>query len=312
MQDGSSAFTEIAVFVNVPDLGLRSSITHILRNNGVRSVEMGQSLAALVHHMDEAAPDLIISSVQFPDGDLCPKLLELRHNQWGRNPFVAVMTVVNEPSTDLVKTVLESGVDDLLVQPVSTKQLLDRIGNLAKNRKPFVVTTDYVGPTRRSGSQVREGSTEVPLIDVPNTLRSKITGEKSGVRLEDAIRATLTVINEQKVERHGVQLAYLAERIVDPENPDEMIVGSSPLLDKLINVAENTRTRMETTKYAHTAKLCVSLLEVANNIRDAGDDPASKDLNLLNPVANAIKVGFEDVGSANAAEEIADTMTKWD
>ena len=107
-------------------------------------------------------------------------------------------------------------------------------------------------------------------------------------------------------------LAYLAERIVDPENPDEMIVGSSPLLDKLINVAENTRTRMETTKYAHTAKLCVSLLEVANNIRDAGDDPASKDLNLLNPVANAIKVGFEDVGSANAAEEIADTMTKWD
>ena len=149
---------------------------------------------------------------------------------------------------------------------------------------------------------------EIPMIDVPNTLHTKVTGEPETIDLSIAIKNTLNEINVQKVERHGFQLAYLAERIVDPNHPNQMLNNAAPLLDKLIAVAEETRTRMMTTKFAHTSTLCGSILEVAHSIRDAGDSPAKKDLGLLNPLAQAILIGFSDTDAASAANAIADKV----
>ena len=301
---------DIEVFLNVADLSLRSSINNVLRNNGVRKIHFGQSLAEISSHLELETPDLLICSTHFPDGELYPALHDLRHHKWGKNPFVPIITVTSEPNTEIVKLVLESGADDLLVPPISTNQLLSRIDGLARHRKQFVVTTDYVGPTRRSNSQSR--GTEIPMIDVPNTLKMKIAGERSLINLADAIELALAEINMQKIERHGVQLVYLAERIVDPKRPDRRIENSGPELDKLIDVAEETRSRMMSTKYEHTSTLCGSLLEVAHNIRDSGDQPNEQDLNLLNPLAQAIQVGFSDSEAANAAHAIADTVARGD
>ena len=301
---------DVEVFLNVADLSLRSSINNVLRNNGVRKIHFGQSLAEISSHLELETPDLIIWSTHFPDGELYPVLHDLRHHKWGKNPFVPIITVTNDPNTETVKLVLEGGADDLLVPPISTHQLLSRIDGLARHRKQFVVTTDYVGPTRRSKNQSR--GTEIPMIDVPNTLKMKISGEADHVNLANAIELALAEINMQKIERHGVQLVYLAERIVDPKHPDRLIKDAGPKLDKLIDIAEETRSRMMSTKYEHTSTLCGSLLEVAHNIRDSGDQPSEKDLNLLNPIAQAIQVGFSDTEAANAAHAIADSVARGD
>ncbi len=306
--DDSQKFSDIEVFLNVADLGLRGGLSSVLRNIGVRNIHMGRSLAEVRSHLDQETPDLMICSTHFPDGELFPKLHELRHHKWGLNPFIPVMTVTGEPSKELVKLVLESGADDLLIQPISAGQLMSRIDGLAKNRKQFVVTTDYVGPTRRTGSQSR--GTEIPMIDVPNTLQEKIAGGDGTVSLEDAIKSALDEINVQKVERHGVQLAYLAERIVDPAQPSRLLEDAAGHLDKLIDVAEKARERMKTTKYAHTSTLCGSLLEVAQSIRDAGSHPDPKDMSLLNHIAQAIQVGFADSEAANAAHDIASSVAR--
>ncbi len=300
------SLSEVEIFLNVADLNLRSSISSVLRNLGIHKVHKADSLAELSTHLEQETPDLLICSTHFPDGDLFPKLHELRHHKWGLNPFVPIMTVTNDPSADLVKLVLESGADDLLVQPISTNQLLSRINGLAKNRKQFVVTTDYVGPTRRSSNHKR--GMEIPMIDVPNTLRTKITGEEETVNLADAIVSAVSEINEQKVERHGYQLAYLAVRIVDPKQVDRLLEGSGPILDKLIDVADKTRQRMTTTKYAHTSTLCASLLTVAHKIRNAGEHPSAKDLELMMQLVKAIQLGFADSGAANVAAAIANTV----
>ena len=59
---------------------------------------------------------------------------------------------------------------------------MERINYLAGNRKPFVVTSEYIGPDRRSGRKLKEGeeadpSDDVPRIEVPNTLGAKASGE---------------------------------------------------------------------------------------------------------------------------------------
>ena len=303
-----SDFSKVEIFLSVTDLGLRTSISEVLRYIGVRTILVGQTLTEILEHLQDNTPDLLICSAHFPDGELFPKVRELRHHKWGKNPFIPIMTVTDQPSNEMVKEVLESGVDDLLIQPISTGQLRDRISGLAKNRKQFVVTTDYVGPTRRANNSDR--GTEIPMIDVPNTLRTKVTGEDEAVDLSVAIKNTLSEINEQKVERHGFQLAYLAERIVDPNHPNQLINDSATLLDDLIAVAEETRDRMESTRYAHTSTLCGSILEVAHSIRDAGGSPVEKDLGLLNPLAQAILIGFSDSEAASAANAIADKVAQ--
>ena len=89
-----------------------------------------------------------------------------------------------------------------------------------------------------------------------------------------------------------------------------MINDSATLLDDLIAVAEETRDRMESTRYAHTSTLCGSILEVAHSIRDAGGSPVEKDLGLLNPLAQAILIGFSDSEAASAANAIADKVAQ--
>jgi len=301
---------DVEVFLNIADLSLRSSINNVLRNNGARKIQLGQSLAEISSHLELETPDLLICSTHFPDGELYPALHDLRHHKWGKNPFVPIITVTNDPNTETVKLVLESGADDLLIPPISTNQLLSRIDGLARHRKQFVVTTDYVGPTRRSNNPSR--GAEIPMIDVPNTLKEKVSGEANRINLENAIELALAEINVQKIERHGDQLVYLAERIVDPKHTDHLIENSGPELDKLIDVAEETRSRMMSTKYEHTSTLCGSLLEVAHNIRESGNHPSEKDLNLLNPIAQAIQVGFSDSEAANAAHAIADSVAQAD
>ena len=43
--------------------------------------------------------------------------------------------------------------------------------------KPFVVTSDYIGPYHRRDVS-RDGADGIPLIDVPNTLKTRAMGER--------------------------------------------------------------------------------------------------------------------------------------
>ena len=59
---------------------------------------------------------------------------------------------------------------------------MDRAKVVAFNRKPFVVTSEQIGPDRQSGRKLKEGEEAdpidvVPRIEVPNTLGSKALGE---------------------------------------------------------------------------------------------------------------------------------------
>lgn len=301
-------FSQVEIYLNFADLGLRSSVNTVLINSGFRNIALGKSLKDMSSYLKAGMPDLMICGTQFTDGELSPRIHKMRHNQWGSNPFTPIITVANEPNPKLVKAVIESGADDLIVQPISTQKLLDRINFLIENRKQFVVTTDYVGPDRR-GKDHGDGK-EIPRIDVPNPLRNKVTGEGNKINMEFEIASALEEINLQKVERHGDQIVYLVEKIIDLDHSVRPKAKLKELMDKLIAVTEEARERMETTKYAHTSTLCKTLLQVTNGMRGGVGYPSEKDMQLLHPLAQAIQVGFSDTEAAKAATSIADTVGK--
>jgi len=102
-----------------------------------------------------------------------------------------------------VKPTVDASVDDLLASPLSVKALLGWIEGLVKNCKPFLVTTDYIGPDRRCGGR-HEASSEIPLFHVPNTLRDKAAGRRVDMtELQIAINSVMFEINEQRLVRNS-------------------------------------------------------------------------------------------------------------
>ena len=90
--------------------------------------------------------------------------------------------------------------------------MLEQVGILVRERRPFVVTCDYVGPDRRKEAKRKS---DVPTLEVPNSLKTKATGPKEETdAVQRAIDEAIMDINLRKLERHAAQIAFLVDQIV--------------------------------------------------------------------------------------------------
>ncbi len=298
-------FDKVEVLLIDPDVIYRQALFGMLRGMGIRKVHQGAALAEIKQTLLVSKPDIIISDAKLPDGDFCRFVYGLRHHHIGGNPFMPVLALTADPTGELVKKVIDSGSDDLLTKPLSANQLTERVYTMIESRKPFVVTSDYIGPTRRN-DQDREST--VPLMDVPNTLRDKATGKKSDADLQLTIKDAIAQINLQKLERYGVQIVYLAERIVPALLMGALDDEVRQYIARLNYVAGDTSRRLTGTKYDHISDLCKTLMKVAKDIQSAGEDPAMRDIKLLKPLSSAIQGAFE-TGTAATAREIVASLS---
>lgn len=240
-----------------------SNIRRLLRGILAR---MGMSAITEFATVQEAGPslsgtllDLVLVEADPPEGDGFRFIQALRHSQAATNPFAGVIATTWQPTQALMVRFGASGADDLLVKPFSAKQVHDRVANIVENRKPFVVTSEYVGPDRRKAP--REGQ-QIPLVDVPNTLRQKALGLFDRSKVGEAIAKGLADINDQKVVRHGFQVAFLvifALPGLSQDPPDRMALEhllrvAIPLEDLLRRLAA-TELRSQVETYAHALRL---------------------------------------------------------
>lgn len=294
------AFGEVELLLVDWDVLARNAVRTILRNAGFHEIRIATTIEEVEEHLKENAPDLIISEANLPDGDLCKFVRRLRHHEVGNNPFLPVIALTPDPTPELVADVVDTGVDALLAKPISTQQLQDRIIALIEQRKPFVVTSDYIGPDRRKPSE-RDDSVE--LLNVPNTLRAKATGEKVDLAMQSQIDSMIAAVNLQKIERYGDQMVWLVNEIGPSLDSGEIDDSIRRNIAKLIYVAEDTSRRVAGTKYDHVADLCRSLIKVGQNILAAGEEPSRREMKLIPPLVRAIQMGF-DSGTSQTAREI--------
>ncbi|MDP6883076.1 MAG: response regulator [Rhodospirillales bacterium] len=282
-------FEHVDLLVIDPAASARETIKNILYNQGFRNLYLGASLDELQEHMSHAMPDLLISETELEDGDFCEFVTKLRHHDVGENPFLPVIWLTWEATPERVRSVVNAGVDDLLTKPLSTGHLVNRIKALIKDRKPFIVTSEYIGPDRRTLEERKSG---IPQLDVPNTLKVKATGKEKTVDVVKAITSVVAEINVQKLERYGVQVCFLIEHILP--NLENGVVDSTneAFLERLLGVAKDTARRLVGTKYAHISELCDSLVKVTDSILATKDQPNDRDVKLLAPLSQAIKAAF--------------------
>jgi len=282
--------------------GIRDSVREIFHLQGFRNIRLGTTLADVHRALVAPTPDIMILGAHFDDGDVTDFVRRLRHHEIGDNPFIPVIVMTGAPTAELVKAVIDSGADDLLTVPLSTAQLVSRVETLVNDRKPFVVTGDYVGPDRRKD---KDRPKDAPKIEVPNTFRSKVTGEPMTVSVQEMIDKAVAEVNVHKLERYAFQIGWLAERIAPAIEDGKSDKETADHLDRLVYVCEDAGRRMRGTKYEYVGDLCRSMLRVAERVNKSMPNPAEKDIRLLMPLSQAIQQGFADVDSAVTAQRIA-------
>lgn len=297
------ALDRVDILMVDPDRNAQSVLRTILGNSGFRNFQTGRSIEEMRNRVDETIPDLLISECELPDGDFCDFVYSLRHHDLGRNPFVSIIALTQAPSPDMVTRISNSGVDHLVVKPFSTAQVVDRIMTLMKSRKLFVVTSDYIGPDRRRNSN-RES--KINRIAVPNTLKAKALGTATPEDIQRAIDLTLAEINIQKLERYDDEIGYLVDRIVPALANGRPDTEATSYLERLLYVAGDTGRRLTGTKYAHVSELCEALLTVSDSVYASLGRPDPRDIQLLRPLSQAIRIGFgTNEKTVAAAHEIS-------
>ncbi len=298
-------FNNVEVLLIDPDHGYRQTMFSMMHNVGIRNIKQGATMAEIRRAFTASEPDLLISETNLPDGDFCSFVYGLRHHSVGNNPFLPILALTNEPTGELVRKVVDSGSDDLLTKPLSAMQIKERVTSLVESRKPFVVTSDYIGPTRRNLKSREESM--VPLLDVPNILREKATGKKAESGIQASVDEAILEINLQKLERYAHQIVYLVDHIVPALLKGDMDEQISQHITRLDYVANDTSRRLVGTKYDHISELCQTLINVTTKIKNTNQKQSDKDLRLLQHLAAAIKASFE-TGTAEMAREIVSSF----
>lgn len=205
-------FSQVDAAIIDSQLNTARVFRDVLIRLGFRRVELFDSVRAAAGLLTAAMPDLVLVDADGEDSEAFRFIRSLRNEPAVPNPFACVIVTTWAPTPALLTRVTNAGGDDLLMKPVSPKQVRDRIVSLIEARKGFVVTADYTGPDRRKSP--REAA-QVPVLDAPNTLRLKATGQwtQSGARM--LLNEAVSTVTTQKRLRASIQVAFLVEFALD-------------------------------------------------------------------------------------------------
>jgi len=301
-------FDDIRLFLCDPRVQVRSSLRMALNDAGLKNGNIweGGDLDAITDSVsDPNGPDIVICDVTENTDDACQIFSAIRHNELGTNPFICIIAVAWSPKQTLVSRVVNSGADVLVAAPISPSLILDRIEALVHSRKPFVVTSDYIGPDRRF---LDGRDSDIELIDVPNSLREKALGQYDAARLKQEIDAARADINGQKIDRQAYQVSYLADRILEDLSNNDLS-GTGQRLAELKKVTNELKMRAFSAGAKDLEELCVPLRTVVDSLIKSRGKFGKKDTELLGQLSLAVRASVRPGGDgASLARDISKTV----
>jgi len=280
------------------DAYMRQSFRNALNNDGYRNIRAISRLSLLTEILNTTGADLLILDVNMPDGDATELVRDIRSGKVGRNPFIAIIMTSWRSDRDLVRRVIDSGADTLLVKPLAPAQLFSRIERIVNGRNLFVVTADYFGPDRRDRLNT-VGSTR---FQVPNTLKDKLEGRSIDTdSLNMEIAALMAEMNETRLISASYQIAFLISMVIIAFDEGTITSETKSQLGRIITIVEDAIPRIVETQFAGIADDFQALLQIVEKIYVR---PRRADRNLvaqLKPLASAILTSTYSGGDATFA-----------
>ena len=190
---------------------VRKGLLNSLQHEGFQRFEEVASPESLHSALSGGdAFDVIVTATEIAAEFVPPHIARLRQGAFAHHPLPVVIELLAASDADYVRKVIDSGPDDLLQLPVSPGQLLSRLAVLADKRKPFIVTSDYIGPDRRQTA--RPGAAATPTAEMPNPLAMKLE-QRSDAAVLEAMTAGAARLRQMRIERYAFELQWLLRAI---------------------------------------------------------------------------------------------------
>jgi DNA-binding response OmpR family regulator len=301
---GRLSFENVDVLIYDPVSANRTATRAALYTLGFRRTETVATLDAFVDAVQKRPPDIALCEAQGAADELCRTIQQLRQGSDSYNPFLIVIVTCWEKSTGLINKVVSSGADDLILRPFSTALLSSRIESHIERRKSFVITTDYVGPDRRSDPG-RPNSAD--LFDPPNSLKLKAKDKLSSEAVQKKLDADLRVAREklhgEKLRRDSFQVCILW-RMMQDQRPG---ASGSVDLDKLSLLTRSIERRCQGTEHEAGVAWCESINAATEGLKLNVDRNAS--MHLLGHAALTLhQIFYPEKSAADQIAEIDATV----
>jgi DNA-binding NarL/FixJ family response regulator len=277
----SKSYEKIRVVIADPNHMIRVGLKAALHSFGFRTItDVGQFVR--VHDLlEQDAVDLLITANEIETNNVGFLVEEMRNQRLGNNPFVVVVALLASAETETVRKVIDAGVDDLLLMPVSPEQLFSRIDKMAHKRKPFVITHDYTGPDRRTKARAFTGQA-APSVEPPNVLKIRMQNGIDSTRLNQMVKDASVTLNKLKIERYMVQLQWLINHVHASirdgvAQPAEL----APDISRLAATTGNMINRMRGTAYEGAIAAVGQVLDLAGRIEANPDALSFPELDRL-------------------------------
>jgi len=282
---------------------------------GFRSVTSPDA-EAMHSAISERLCDLVIADIKFFGEPIGKLVRDLRAGKVGDNPYIPVIVMIFEQDAHLLKAMVDSGVDDVIVKPAAPATLLSKVKALSDRRKPFVVTSEYIGPDRRKGVRGDDPG-GIPLFEVPNTLGDKMKGRPVDEKaLKRMIKDTQGEINEERLRRNGFQVGFLARQVVPALRGEVEEPQLRAMVKRLVQTCDDIAARVEGTVFESSAPVSRALrrvsVEIYRALSEEGQQPDRKSINLLNELGYAVTAAFNpEKGEEALAAEIGAAVSKY-
>lgn len=299
---GINIFSEVRVVLVEPKVSIRKEFLSVLEELGCREIVETGNLKDAEEAFEEGSVDLLIGEASLPEGKLTNLINKVRHGKMGDNPFIIAMIMVNDSDQQTIREVIDCGADDILIKPTTPENLRQRLTLFARGRKKFVVTTDYVGPDRRTGH--RPGTMEIPQIKVPNPLQIRVAGRSGSGFMARAIASSVKQVNEQKIERYAYSMNWMISRINFIKKTKKEVEGVdiNKEMVRLHEIAADCRSRLTGTCYQPVAEMFLTLdhMTAAQLKLDAPTE--GKDFVLITKLVKVIKRQCDSLMGRTAPE----------
>lgn len=294
-------FSQVEAVLIEPQLNTLRLFRDMLARMGMTQVQACDKLETASPIIKGSMADLLFIDVPETDSGELALIRGMRQEKMAANPFLTIIATSWYPSQLLMLRVANAGADDFLSKPVSPKQVLERLVSQIEGRRPFVVTSDYIGPDRR---RISRPGAQIAPIAVPNTLRAKVSGRFDKTALQQAIDKTSHDVNAQKVIRDAVQIAFLVEFALPgltAAPPERMALDH---VVRIPGVVEDLLQRMPDSPIKDKVlPLCQTLIRAVEAIRQHAETaPPAKGLTMVREQAYGV---LQTVQPGRPAEQLS-------
>lgn len=287
---------------------LRSDMRLALLEKGLREPATCHNAESFFSAMNGEMVDLVVCDSSAFGDDFAVAMQRIRRHAVGANPFVVVIATVADASAGQVQSALRGGVDDLVRKPSPARRVVERIDQLVKDRKPFIATRNYVGPTRSNAVGTEEDG---ELLNVPNTLRSKVVDKVPEAKLRRAIAQKAVTLKERVAEHPLAGIERMVRRALARSGAADE--------DLKRNFAELSAISQEMSGHyrggdsEHIANLAMALSKLADRIARQETEARPKvDFDLLDQLGGAVRGSMAGQGGAKTlVDEIAATIDRY-